>query len=109
MTVKTGKKLPVLPILTGIGVTVSLFLVPALWHRYLCPYRTLMNITGSFARHCWKVDIQACSSCGACAKVCPADASVIDDKEAYARIQKGSCLECAVCAQVCPGNAIKYS
>ncbi|KUO74688.1 MAG: hypothetical protein APF77_03625 [Clostridia bacterium BRH_c25] len=108
LTVKTGRKLPVLPVLTGIGVTVSLFFVPALWHRYLCPYGTLMNITGSFAKHYWKVDTQACTSCGACAKVCPADAVRFEGKEAYAEIQKGSCLECAACAQVCPRKAIKY-
>ena len=104
----TGKKLPVLPILTGIGVIVSLFFVPALWHRYLCPYGILLNITGSFARHYWKVDKQSCSSCGACVKVCPAEAVRIDEKGPYAEIQKGSCLECTACAQVCPKDAIKY-
>lgn len=107
-TLRTGKKLPVLPILTGVGVLVSMFFVPALWHRYLCPYGTLLNISGSIARHYWNVDKHSCSSCGACLKVCPADAIRINDKEGHAEIQKGSCLECTACAQVCPKDAIKY-
>jgi polyferredoxin len=108
LTVRTGKKLPVLPVLTAAGVAVSLFFIPSLWHRYLCPYGTLMNIGGSITRHCWKVDEQSCSGCGACLKVCPADAIRINDKEAHAEIQKSSCLECTACAQVCPKDAIKY-
>lgn len=58
-TLKSGKKFPVLPILTGIGALMPLIFVPALWHRYLCLYGTLMNITGKFAKHYWKVDEEA--------------------------------------------------
>lgn len=50
-TLKSGKKFPVLPILTGIDALMPLIFVPALWHRYLCLYGTLMNITGKFAKH----------------------------------------------------------
>jgi NAD-dependent dihydropyrimidine dehydrogenase PreA subunit len=104
----TGRKIPILPILTGIGVAVSLYYVSALWHRYLCPYGTIMSITGSFAKHCWQVEKQSCIKCGACVKVCPADAVRMDGEESFIEIKKSLCLECTTCAQICPKNAIRY-
>ncbi|MDW7669922.1 MAG: 4Fe-4S binding protein, partial [Bacillota bacterium] len=44
LTLRSGKKLPILPLLTGVGILLSLIFEEALWHRYLCPYGTLQSI-----------------------------------------------------------------
>lgn len=104
----TGRKLPVLPILAAVGIALSLVFVPALWHRYLCPYGTLLSITGSVAKHFWKVEKDNCIKCGLCKGVCPGDAITMDREENFPVIDKALCLECTQCVKVCPKNAIKY-
>ncbi len=99
---KSGKKLPLLPILTGIGVLLSLIFEEALWHRYLCPYGTLQSIFAKKTKKAYEVDSKKCISCGKCAKVCPDDA--ISGKVAL--IDKSECLLCGRCAEVCPVDAI---
>ncbi|MFO7887434.1 MAG: 4Fe-4S binding protein [Eubacteriales bacterium] len=99
---KSGKKLPLLPILTGVGVLLSLMFEEALWHRYLCPYGTLQSIFAKKSKKGYEVDSEKCISCGKCAKVCPDDA--ITGK--IALIDKSECLLCGRCAKVCPVEAI---
>jgi len=109
LTLKSGKKLPVLPVLAVMGVLLTLVFVPALWHRYLCPYGTFMNITGRYAKHYWKVDKDSCIKCGMCKKTCPAEAVIMESREVPAEIDRGLCLECTACTKSCPKDAIKYS
>src|SRR5690554_545500 len=49
-TMKTGKKLPVLPALFAIGVFITFFFPEELWHRYLCPFGTILSFPGSKAK-----------------------------------------------------------
>lgn len=49
---------------------------------------------------------EECDGCGKCAKVCFADAIVVEDK--MARISD-ACKGCGICAASCPRNAIKIS
>lgn len=101
-TMKSGKKLPILPLLTGFGVLLSLIFEEALWHRYLCPYGTLQSIFAKKTKKGYEVDSEKCISCGKCAKVCPDDA--ISGKVAL--IDKSECLLCGRCAEACPVEAI---
>lgn len=50
-----------------------------------------------------KVDEDACTGCGACAGVCPADAITVDDT---AKIDAELCTECGACTEECPVEAI---
>jgi ferredoxin-type protein NapH len=109
ITLKTGRKLPVLPILTALGVLITLAYVPSLWHRYLCPYGILLNMTGSLSKYYWRVDEAACKKCGICERVCPAEAVTMSGKEGYPVIDKGLCLECTTCAEMCPSGSIAYA
>lgn len=104
----TGKRLPVLPVLFFIGVVLSLFFVPSLWHRYLCPYGVLLNFTGFFARKSYKVDADKCIKCGICKKVCPAEAVEMESNAVFPKIKPGLCLICSACADVCPKSIILY-
>jgi polyferredoxin len=102
---RTGRKLPVLPALFGIGVFLSLFFTEELWHRYLCPYGTLLSLPSRAARRAMVIDPELCINCTKCAKVCPSAAIVKEEKH---RIVKHECLLCHACERVCAKDAISY-
>lgn len=103
---KTGKKLPVLPVLFGLGVVLTIFFEPSLWHRYLCPYGTLLSIFSSKNKNGYKIADEGCIQCGICVKVCPADAISWDNKEKDPIINMKDCLVCGKCSNKCPKKII---
>jgi polyferredoxin len=105
MVFRTGKKLPVLPALVGIGFFLSLFFEEALWHRWLCPYGTILSLPSRAARKCMVIDPEFCTNCTRCTKVCPSQAIVKKEKH---HIIKNECLVCGACERVCTKGAIKY-
>ncbi|MFO7792176.1 MAG: Coenzyme F420 hydrogenase/dehydrogenase, beta subunit C-terminal domain [Candidatus Saliniplasma sp.] len=57
------------------------------------------------------VDRWLCTSCGACAGVCPHDSieMKIDEYGIYVpEIDEESCIGCGLCVQVCPGHEFDY-
>ncbi len=106
-TIKTGKKLPVLPILVALGFTLTLFFPEELWHRYLCPYGSILSLPSRKAKYTMRIDDRACISCGKCMKVCPAVA--ITKEEQKFSIIKHDCLVCRSCIEACPVGTITYS
>ena len=107
MVFKTGKKLPVLPGLFGLGIIITIFYKPEFWHRYICPYGTLLSIFSRFNKKSYMVYNESCIRCGKCVKVCPADAFIWEDKKEYPAIIKNECLQCGKCVEVCPTDSIK--
>lgn len=105
-TVATGKKLPVLPALFLIGVIITFLYPEELWHRYLCPYGTLLNASSSKAKHGMVIEEGLCNNCGVCRRVCPAKA--VDKTGAKHRIIKPDCLICLECEVNCRQKAISY-
>jgi len=105
-TLKTGKKLPVLPISVALGFVLTLFFPEELWHRYLCPYGTILSLPSRKAKYGMKIDQEKCISCGKCMKVCPSVAITKEEKK-YS-ITKNDCLVCRACSEVCPVDAITY-
>ena len=102
---KTGKQLPVLPALLALAVLLSIFFDEALWHRHLCPYGTILTLTGRFSKKAMVIDEALCNNCTRCSRVCPSNAIVQDEKH---RIIKKECLVCHECERVCAKGAIKY-
>jgi len=51
----------------------------------------------------YKIDPDACISCGACQGECPQDA--IEEGTPYT-INPDLCVDCGACADVCPSDAI---
>lgn len=102
----SGKKLPVLPVLLGIGVFVTLFFPEEFWHFYLCPYGTIFSITGKNSKHNMVIDQKKCNNCTMCQRVCPAKA--VEKREKHF-IVKGNCLVCMECTKYCKQDAISYN
>lgn len=105
---KTGKRLPVLPILFGLGVLLTIFFESNLWHRYICPYGTLFSLFSSKNKNGYKVGAEGCIRCGICVKSCPADAISWDDEEKDPVINKSECIVCGRCTKKCPKKVIDY-
>lgn len=103
----TGKKLPILPILVVLGILLTIIYKPEFWHRYLCPYGTLLSIFSKFNRKTYKVHEDDCIKCGQCVRVCPADAYIWEDRKDFPFIIKNECLQCQKCVKVCPTKTIK--
>lgn len=101
----TSKKLPILPLLFAAGIIVTLFFPEALWHRFLCPYGTILSLTSRRASHTMVIDSEKCNNCGGCQKTCPAEAI---EKQTKHQIIKKDCLVCQKCQDSCRQNAIRY-
>ena len=106
MVFNTGKKLPVLPALFGIGIVLTIFFQPELWHRYLCPYGTLLSIFSRFNKKHYKIEDEACIKCGLCVRTCPSDAIIWEGKTKSPFIVKNECLLCGKCKEACPTDSI---
>ncbi len=102
----TGRQIPVLPALFAIGLILTFFFPEQLWHRYLCPYGTILSLPATTARYTMAIDQEKCTSCAICKKVCPADAVEVNDKQ-YT-INKKECLVCLDCLANCKEGAISY-
>ncbi len=102
----TGKKLPVLPVLLACGVILTFFFPENLWHRYLCPYGTILSLAGSKTKKYLKIDANECIQCGICQKICPGEA--VSKQDTFS-IDKGQCLLCLDCMRNCPKKAIQYN
>lgn len=107
MVFKTGKKLPILPALFGLGIIITLFYKPEFWHRYLCPYGTLLSIFSKFNKRSYMVVNGDCIKCGKCVRACSSDAILWEDKRECPIIIQNECLLCGKCKEVCPTDAIK--
>ena len=105
-TLRTGKKLPVLPISVALGFVLTLFFPEELWHHYLCPYGSILSLPSRKTMFRMKIDKERCIKCGKCMEVCPSVAITRQEKE-YS-ITKGDCMVCRSCAEVCPAGAITY-
>ncbi len=105
LSTRGGRPLPILPLLTAFGVLLSLLYDEALWHRYLCPYGTLLSLPGKLTKKGYTVAPATCIGCTKCVQVCPSDAITMQDKKAL--IDHSECLVCGACARVCPVKAIE--
>jgi len=51
-------------------------------------------------------DMAVCIFCGACARVCPADALLVDRKEKTWSINRYRCVQCRSCMRACPKDCL---
>lgn len=55
-----------------------------------------------------KIDINKCTGCRNCIKVCIAECIAIENKKASI-VSLDECMECSSCWYVCPEEAIEFS
>ncbi len=106
LTFVTGKRFPLLPILSGTGILLTFLFPEELWHRCLCPYGTLMKVASLKTSSGMEIQEDLCNNCTACKRVCPANAVV--KGETKHQIRKSDCLICFKCERSCKKNAIHY-
>lgn len=104
-SVKTGQRMPVLPIIIALGMIISLFFNEEMFHRFLCPFGTILHFTSSKSKRYMSIDEEKCNNCGTCMRVCPANAV---EKDQAHNIVKKNCLVCLDCSRNCRQNAISY-
>ena len=89
----SGVTLGVLGLLALLSVV-----VPAFWCRTLCPYGALLGLLSWLSPTAVTRDVDACVSCGRCAKACPVALPV--DKSL--RVSSPECQGCLECVGACP-------
>lgn len=118
----SGRRLPVLPALLGIGVLISILFSERLWHRWLCPYGALLAIPAGRSKKNLHISQSDCISCGACDRACPAEAiqvhsadiqdTALNEKQKKVgkiySINASECLLCLECDRKCPTKTIQY-
>ena len=105
-TLRTGAKLPVLPVIILSGMILTFVYPEELWHRYLCPYGTILHTASKTAKKGVTIDSDICNNCGLCMRVCPALA--VEKEEKSHLVLKDDCLVCMECVRKCPQDAISY-
>lgn len=107
-SLRTGSKVPVLPILFVIGAVMTLRFEPSFWHRYLCPFGTLLSIFSKKNKKGFEIE-DGCIRCGICVKNCPSDAIVWENRLEDPEIMKNECLVCNRCEELCPEEVIEFT
>jgi ferredoxin-type protein NapH len=86
------------------SVILTLFINEEFWHRYICPFGTILQLTSRKSRFGLHIDEEACISCGKCQKVCPSLSITTADNEKMRNVNH-ECLLCIQCMDVCPTDA----
>jgi polyferredoxin len=83
----------------GVLVVGSVF-VRDLWCRYLCPYGALVGLFGLLAPLKVTRDLDLCTDCHECSRVCPARLPVHGAR----RVISVECTSCQDCVAACPAR-----
>jgi len=93
--------------ITAFSVLVTLVFEEEFWHRYICPFGTLLSIFSRNPLFGMRVEKTSCVSCGICQRVCPV--SAIEKEADGMKIDTSECLVCLKCKEKCPKTSITYS
>lgn len=68
--------------------------------KYICPLGAIYAVFNPISVFRYRVDMEKCTHCGACARACPMQADPAADAN------DPECIRCGKCRQVCPTGAI---
>ena len=77
--------------------------------KYVCPIPTLQKITSRFALAKIVGDVEKCTDCKACNKMCPMDIRVSEYVLSNQRVVSTECILCFECINVCVLNTLSTS
>jgi ferredoxin-type protein NapH len=107
MAKKFGLKVNMLLYVVFIGVLISFFFKEELWHKYICPYGTILSVTTKPTKKKLEINKNKCIACGLCEKEC-INNTITELSDGKRKINHQECLLCFKCQEVCPVDAIKY-
>jgi len=82
--------------------------IPRPFCRLMCPYGVLLGLFSMFSLKQRRIDNENCIHCGACQKICPTQAIVIDRKNKAASLSNYDCIQCNKCNESCKSDAINH-
>jgi polyferredoxin len=89
-----------LTVTTVVGIGLALVYKPRTWCT-VCPMGTMAGWAAKGNKRTLQVDAAACTSCSACAKLCPMGLTPQQPDQAHA-----SCITCEICVSRCPRKAL---
>ncbi|MBN1930686.1 MAG: 4Fe-4S binding protein [Desulfobacterales bacterium] len=92
-------------LITVIIALVGSFFVYRPFCQIVCPFGFVSWIFERFSITRVHVDMDKCTQCGACIKICPLDAA---KGRVYGKKLPADCFSCARCLNVCPVDAVRY-
>ncbi|HDY89474.1 MAG TPA: 4Fe-4S dicluster domain-containing protein [bacterium] len=76
------------------------------WCRYLCPYGALLGFMSIISPFKITRNIETCTNCKKCTKVCPEFIKVHNNKRVYS----DECMACMACVEACPvDNTLEFN
>ncbi len=96
-------------------LSIEVFYARRFWCKYVCPTGTTYGMLGKVSMLRVKFDLNQCTHCGNCYKVCIEPTLLTDalkeshdtqDKTAF--VKGAACINCARCIDVCAYDALKF-
>ena len=100
-----GINIPVMVILLGLAVLLTLRYEPKVFHNKVCPFGALLGVAGRFSFLSKHINTN-CVGCSLCTSDCPSDAITIEEGKAV--IDKSLCFQCTNCKTACPKDVVRY-
>ncbi|MCP4296671.1 MAG: NapH/MauN family ferredoxin-type protein [Proteobacteria bacterium] len=90
---------------------VEVFYSRRAWCRYFCPVGVSYNLIGMISPTKIKYDLEKCSNCKDCQRVCMVPHVLIDtvSKGRVDYVTNGDCTRCGLCIDVCADEALGFS
>ena len=100
-------KVNLLLYITALSVVITLIFEEELWHRYLCPFGTILTLSSRKSFFGLNIDKSSCALCNICQSRCPVNA--ISKVKTHLEIETKECLLCLKCVESCPRTSIRYT
>ena len=100
-------KINLLLYITVLSIAITLIFEEELWHKYLCPFGTILALSSRKSLFGLNIDKNSCALCNICQSKCPIN--VISKENSQMKINTRECLLCFKCTESCPKVSIKYT